>query len=321
MFVVAVCGSLTHYYYLVYLFFLCAVYFVYLVFQDKKKIVPYLVTYALSAVVALKIFPPMIFHMFEDIRGEETIENLNAFSIESFEERFQIFKYLIDNQLFAGCFIKIVIVSVVILLVWIVFLCIDKKKIEYKTNVWIWSIIIVPCICYFALVTQMAVYTDARYMIPIYAMLIIAVSGGLYKLLEKISPKILGRVVICSIGMFLAYSMITKNQCDFRKYPEEWEAHFLEYADNDCIYIHDKSWRMQTSFTEMRKYKSIKFYAEEDFYECSKMDGKKEELLVSVVSECNKKKVIEKVFELYPNLNNYKDLGVFGYSWTLYFYK
>lgn len=321
MFVVAVCGALTHYYYLVYLFFLCVVYFVYLVFNDKKKIILYLVTYAAAGFTAIKIFPAMIFHMFEDYRGEESIENLNAFSIENFWDRFKIFKDLVDTQLFAGYFTVLLIISIIVLIVRFTWAGIDKKKIECKNVGWFWSVLIIPCICYFALVTQMAVYTDARYMIPIYGGLIVSVFGVLFQTISKAAPEVFGRIIICLTGVFIIGSMVIKNQCDFRRLSVEETDIIEKYADNDCVYVHDGSWRIQASFAEMRNYESIRFFTEDNFYTYSELEKEKDDLIVAIVSECDTEAVVKKVLELYPELKQYEKVGSFAYSDTFYFSK
>lgn len=319
MFTVAVCGALTHYYYLVYLFFICAVYFIYLLLHDKKKIVPYLLTYGLAGITATGIFPAMTFHMFEDTRGEESIENLNAFTVESFCNRFKQMEKLVDKQLFAGNFYLLFIGTLLILGGMIYLSYRKEKKINLDSDGWLWCVLVIPCVCYFVLVTQIAVYIDVRYIIPIFAILIIAVYGILFELISKWNLPVSGRAVVCFLGILMIVSMVHKNECDYRKLPEMWNEHFARYGESDCIYIHDNSWRIQASFAEIRNYGSVRFFSEEYFQDYSEKDTEKTELVAVIVNECNQEEVIEKIFELYPKLKKYEVFTKAGYSSTYCF--
>lgn len=99
--VVSIAGALTHYYCIVYLFFICVVYGVFLLAEKRwKDIVTLFLCMGVAAFDSVRMFPAMTYHMFSGYRGAESIQNLTHLSKEGYLERLRQFGAFLNKQLF-----------------------------------------------------------------------------------------------------------------------------------------------------------------------------------------------------------------------------
>lgn len=96
-------GALTHYYFIVYLFFLCLVFGIWLLFQRRYlETILFIVSMGLSGIFAVKTFPGMLVHMFlGGYRGVESMENLKG-SVSDYGKRLWSFYQFVNERLFGG---------------------------------------------------------------------------------------------------------------------------------------------------------------------------------------------------------------------------
>ena len=98
---ISVAGALTHYYFIVYLFFICLFWGVHLLigrrFRDAGL---FMISMILSGGLSIAVFPGMIKHMFlkEGYRGQESIENLTRFSITEYGSRLREFYSFLNES-------------------------------------------------------------------------------------------------------------------------------------------------------------------------------------------------------------------------------
>ena len=80
-------GAMTHYYCIVYSFFISAVYGIYLLFKkDYKGVLYFCITMAIAGLLSYITFPPMINHIFSGYRGQEATSNF--FDLSDYITRF-----------------------------------------------------------------------------------------------------------------------------------------------------------------------------------------------------------------------------------------
>src|SRR5699024_2209323 len=92
LFAVSVAGILTHYYFLIYLFFICCIWGILLFFEKRfREILKLLSTIILSGVIALMIFPAMVQQILNGHRGVEAVDNLKNTSLSEYIERLSTF--------------------------------------------------------------------------------------------------------------------------------------------------------------------------------------------------------------------------------------
>lgn len=120
LFVVTLLGILTQYYFLVFCFFLCGIFFLYLCATRRWKLLGiYTVLEGGAVLAAVAIFPKMLFHIFGGYRGKEAFGNVSA--KEGALEGLKKVASFISRQLFNGwlkeCILLVVAVVVVYFLV------------------------------------------------------------------------------------------------------------------------------------------------------------------------------------------------------------
>lgn len=179
----ALVGSLTHYYYLLYLGMLYIVFALkYLRQRHFKKFMYYTLTMLITAVISLTIFPYSIQHMFFGYRGQGVIyqlSNLSKFLINILLYLWKISYYGFHNLLW------------IILILLLSFILYKKSKRIVSTipkNKYI-MIIAIPTMFYFLIVAMASPWIELRYMLPIYPLLFILVIYGLFILLNSIRNK------------------------------------------------------------------------------------------------------------------------------------
>lgn len=177
-------GSLTHYYYLVFLFVLYVMYMIsYLSKKNVKDAIKYTGMMVTSAVISLAIFPYSFVHIFMGYRGTGAISNLEK--IEQMWSSLGAYLRIINNSTFNGILVLFVIIVAIILLYKIV----KNKKItiEFK-NKEFW-LMFLPTILYFILISLVSPYQEIRYIMPVCPFILIS---GFYLLkvsCEKVISK------------------------------------------------------------------------------------------------------------------------------------
>lgn len=180
VFVVTVCGAMTHYYCIVYVALISVVYGTYLLFKQQYRNILYFVcTMVAAGYVSYLIFPAMLTHIFLGPRGLEVMGN--ATNLSDFLTRFLSFSRIIIRQLFGY-------VGALLLLVLAV---ISRKKTynprnedsQTDTTVFLniisqnlkmrYALLVIPTILYFIIVTKITVFHADRYMFPIYGNIIL----------------------------------------------------------------------------------------------------------------------------------------------------
>lgn len=181
MSILIVIGSLTHYYYLVFLFILYVMYMAFnLVKKNYKNAIKYTVMMVISAMVSLAIFPYSFVHIFMGYRGAGAVSKLE--NIEQIWNSLGRYIEILNDNTFNGILIFLAIISFII----IVYKIVNNRKlvIEFKNkNFWF---MFIPAVFYFILVALVSPYKEIRYIMPVCPFMIIGVFYLLKVLLEKV---------------------------------------------------------------------------------------------------------------------------------------
>lgn len=181
--VMALVGSLTHYYYLFYLVMLFIISTIkYIKRKEWKKLELYISIMAIVAVLSLLIFPHSMQHIFWGDRGQGTIASLTDILkviINIFIFIWKVNYYGFNNLLF---FIVIAFVKIL------------QYKKKHKINInkdnegnkELLEIIYLPTIFYFIIVSIVSPFAELRYIMPVCGLVFILVIYYLEKLLRSI---------------------------------------------------------------------------------------------------------------------------------------
>ena len=184
MSVFIIIGSLTHYYYLVFLFILFVIYMgKFIKEKNIRNIIRYGITMVISASISLAIFPYSFVHMFMGYRGTGAISNLT--DITKMWNSFGAYLGILCYNVFNGILLIMILVSIGIVIYKLIK---DKKFTIAFENAEFW-IMFIPTIIYFTIVALISPYQELRYIMPVCPLLVI---GGVYLfkvLLEKVFSK------------------------------------------------------------------------------------------------------------------------------------
>ena len=313
-------GALTHYYCIVFAVFISVVYgCVLLCRKEWKKAGVFCLAQGTAAVVSVAVFPAMIDHMFSSGRGQESADNLTNSSLLAGLHRIKWFFEILDEELFGGTFIYLFFAAFAILFVcgW----CHKHSDLteEKKVTAERYLIIGIPVVLYFLLVSKIAVFITDRYMYPVYAVLFLGVSCALGSWMKGRS----GQYYIYFLVVIMTVMTVNGWKNMEWEYLYQSSAAFLDtaasYADVDCIYVYDKSWKTNTAYYEIAKYHSVTFFTMDhlDMLGDSELSSGYR-LLVAVTGD--DEAVLNQIIDLCPALNAYEHLGGYGYSNTYYLY-
>lgn len=202
------CGVLTHYYYL---FYLVALYLVFLFKYINEKQVKQLIYYTSALLVAgilsLIIFPYSIQHMFFGYRGQGVVENLNNIYeiIPSIIMQINNVNYYVFND------------TLPLILVIIIGLLIYNKK-RKKANISIdeetrkiLRMIYIPTIFFFLITSIGSPWKILRYFVPVSGLIFILIIYYLYKIMQSVISKRVANILISVLFCIILISPFVFN--------------------------------------------------------------------------------------------------------------
>lgn len=320
---VSAAGALTHYYFIVYLFFLCLFFGIYLLFDKQyRNVVYFIVSMSVSGKMAVWIFPDMIRHMFsqEGYRGQESIENLKRVSPDEYIKRLRIFYTFLNEQIFGGILTWLIII---ILLSAIYGMIHGRIKCTERKAAALWILMTGPSVCYLFLVSRMAVMMEARYIWPVYA---VVLSGGfaiLYASIGRVcgegKKRNAAAAILVSVMLITGWKMCTWEYLFSDS--EEFLNQAAQFQSEDAIYIYDAGWKLPASFYEAVNYKTAVFIPADKMEKLENLSCLDTvSLIVCMTDSCEAEAVLGELLERCPLLTEYEEIGGCGYTVTYHLY-
>lgn len=288
-------GFMTHYYFLIFMFFLAASSCIGLLLQDKnlKECIKYGMSVVLGIISAIAVYPSSLSHMFRGYRGNEATDAF--FTLENTGERLAFFGGLVNEFVFSGLLYGILGVCAILSVTTIyVFRNRDNKKEKIMKKITSHKeivILFVTTVGYFFAVAKTALLNAeeaTRYELPIFGFTLILVIGFMYCLCENLvvwwmekrkssigkersklvkkAPMII--VVLLSLSMFAScLSLLYNHQVQFL-YEEDRESieWAKEHSDDCVVYLYNATniWMIWDESEELMQYEEIYFVSMED---------------------------------------------------------
>lgn len=296
-------GTLTQYYFLIFAFFTCIVYAVYVVLEKNwKKLIGSIITGACSAGLALLIFPGMWNHIFKSSRGTEAFENVTTVGFFG-----NLWKYLelINLNIFGGLFI---LLMAVLLCLGIILTTKQKEKI----SIYPYVLLILPVCFYVLVIAKIAPYQTLRYCISTMGLLYAGIFGVLCVVVRHISKTADIYILFLAVVMLFAsyrQDLSCLDLAEKDKVAKIWENKSLR-----CIYLYDQNWKINPNMLEMFDLQDVMFININKWEEEKDNICQNESLLVFVDSECTD--MLESLKE-YTGMTREENLFASGYA-TVY---
>ncbi|MCF0114521.1 MAG: hypothetical protein HUJ56_04150 [Erysipelotrichaceae bacterium] len=241
LFLVTICGGLTHYYCYIAFFFMSAFTCFYFMFKRLwKRFLVYAGSVFAGIGVALCIFPATITHLLSNEHSANAVNNLGG------SDTFNRYLTQLKESPFGYGLLAVLVVIIVLVMI-------NRKKIN-DTLIYL-SVLVVSSVFYFLVVGMISTYVTPRYMMPMYAVLVVSFTMLLGVLIEQFSEKNIGYVVALLILVAGIPTLIMKDY----KNPVGFAA-----SNKDKIAIvysleHFDPNYMNTNAFELREYKQVYF--------------------------------------------------------------
>ncbi|MFP7492984.1 hypothetical protein SFC66_04270 [Terribacillus saccharophilus] len=318
LFFASVAGFLTHYYVLIFTFFLCALYVLYLLVKKKfKELLLYVVTYILTLGAVLLIFPSIYNHLLgEGNRGEQSINNF--MSLEGFVGNAKIFWRIISDNFFGG-YLVYLLIGIVLLLI-TTLLPLKKyanKSVLGQSSVWQYVMLIVPCTLFGLLVVNIAVFTVERYIQPIFPLLILIFVTLLFHVVRLYTAKTISLIIGCVLLAVICITGYTKTTSfEYLMTPSAEALDIAEqYRDKDSVYLYEIPWQVVPSYEELSYLNSVTFYTP-DKMEALVNDTDYDDFILYTNS--GDESVVQSIVDQLPNVDTYTKLYHYEYNHAYY---
>ena len=252
LFITIVCGSLTHYYFIVFAFFISSVIGFIMVKEKRiKEIIGYVMTMGSAGIAIYMIFPATVYHIFKRGRGAESIENIKTSNLV---EQLKGYMDIINAELFGGLLGFIILMFVVLWLVDLINSKIHKENLIChfdRMKASRYCCLLLPSLGYILLIAKSAPYIVDRYVASIYAVMLAAVWGILYTCFKNVyaRTKVRNLIIMCFAALVVILSF--KN-CDWEYLYRESEERLNNsevYGENsDAIVLYDYDWKINSHY-------------------------------------------------------------------------
>ena len=193
--IMALIGSLTHYFFLFYLAMLFVIMVVhYIRRKEWRQIASYLASLVVAAAVSLAIFPYSIQHMFFGYRGDGVISKLTNFANYP-DYLSNIGTYFGIVQVYA--FNSMLIALIVLIIGLYVYRLVRGIKTQVKYSPY-FKLIALPTAFYTLLVAVSSPWIELRYIMPVCALIFIAIIYWWWQLLKSVT-----KVKIATWGFYI----------------------------------------------------------------------------------------------------------------------
>ena len=312
--VLAFLGFLTHYFYLVFLFFIEASFIIPRLFAFKKNIkgiIKYGLSVLLAGILGVLAYPSCLGHVHSGYRGQEVQSYL--FDASDIFDRLSFFGGLANRFIFSGFMYIFVLISVLLLVA-----AYYKKKRGTQTDERVGEFvkfIFIPTVGYFLVSAKCSLLGDEammRYQLPIYALIVLSLALIIYGCATFVFKDSKGKVILlCIIGVvFVALNvvgLVKKNV--FYLYPEQEKMNEIaqSVSDCDCVYIYNSEtskYLLWNDFKQLSYFDRVFFVNSEDMTPITEKEISESEKLVVFISTLGEKDFDEyKSFILESNEN------------------
>jgi hypothetical protein len=175
-------GILTQYYFLVFCFFLCGLFFLYLVVKKRwSSALKYIVAEFGAIGVSVLYFPQMLYHIFGGYRGKQAMEN--AVSSEAYPEHIRTVFSVISREVLNGWIGELIVLLAAAMLVFGVKKLLSRntpKTDSPKSSGWLRQGLLVAgagltAAGYILVITKVAPYQVDRYFMCVYPLIVLVI--------------------------------------------------------------------------------------------------------------------------------------------------
>lgn len=326
----SVAGALTHYYFLIFLTWICLLYLVpFLLRGDWRFIRRFVITMGKAAVIAIALFPFMIYHIFGGYRGKQSFAN----ALHAGMKGLQGYYLILAQDLGGGPVIFTVLVITGLLLFAMKALkrkrAISVMSYQFQGLTWTWTLFAGTVILYYFTIGRVAVSVSSRYLCLCYPTVILLEFEILKTFCDRILPmseawKTLALTTLLLIILFFG-SHDYLYEWLYRGNEAQLDAALGQETYTDCVYITDcinsgDGWEINGNALSLDRLASVTFFEDPDAIGKMPELAEKDRLLLYVslqdgkADEETKEQVIRTVIKHCPKLSQSEFVMNEGYA-------
>lgn len=284
MFFNTVSAILTHYYSLVFCFFVCGLSTIILIVcREWRNLLKYVLVELGAVAASLIIFRPMYTHLFESYRGQGSFSTLTSGVVEHITKLNVVWK-IISDDLACGGLGKLLTVSILGLFVGGIAYVIrhaDLRKLQRRKGgfmirmdvrfssrfsemgmleIIIYALFLLISVSYIVLVSKVAPFQTDRYYACVYPLLTSALTGLMYKLIMMLSRRKIASGVVAVCVALLLFAGFQSKPIDYLYPRYALRIQKLEhYHGKSAIVINGKSYNSAPEkwMTEFMNYDAV----------------------------------------------------------------
>ena len=326
--VLAYVGFLTHYYYLIFLFFLEVAYWLPRLKREWKRFLLYGVSILGAGILAVISYPACLGHIFAGYRGKQATGNLR--NLTDLSARWQFFSGLMNQYLFHGAMFPVMLLTLA---------CLTALLIKrHKKMAGFVQCLLIPTIGYFCVSLKASLYGETamlRYQVSIYILILacIGVVGYLF-IKEFVTGAETSRFSRYLYGILVLAMLVVNILGLVQKrvyflYPEQasMEEQAKEHAGDTVIYLYHKDefkYLIWGDSQELWNFDKVYFVSTEDLTPLEDSEIREADRLLVYSSTMGEDKAFEEYADLIyrsnDNVKNYQKVydGVYA---TAYFFE
>lgn len=291
--IVTCLGFLTHYYFMVFAFFVAAYVCIYLVIRSKTRKAAFIYggSVCLGMALAVAYYPVCLSHIFSGYRGTESTQAFMDMSNTA--DRFEFFVGMLNDYTFSGMFYILILVGLLLYMFYSYRRKVrwagrmtgeEEKSVETKKTAEkkedpehkkaVLGLNIAVTVGFFLIVCKTAMTPSnpaeaLRYECPVYGLIIMLIVLGIVRVFEKVMNKKMISVFVLVIAVGCQIYGLCSDKVFFIY---EGAQDFVEFArqhkDADIVYIYNPNndWMIWNDGPELMEYRDIYFvpYDSED---------------------------------------------------------
>lgn len=284
--VVTCLGFLTHYYFMVFAFFVAAYVCIYLVSRKKTRKAAFIYggSVCLGMALAIAYYPVCLSHIFSGYRGTESTQAFMDMSNTT--ERFEFFVGMLNDYTFSGMFYILILVGLLLYMFysyrrkvrWAGRMTGEVKepdnvnkpsetKEDPKHKKAVLGLNITVTLGFFLIVCKTAMTPSnpaeaLRYECPVYGPIIMLIVLGIVRVFEKVMNKkiIALAVLIIAVGCQI-YGLLSDKVFFIYEGAQDFVEFARQHKDADIVYIYNPNndWMIWNDGPELMEYKDIYF--------------------------------------------------------------
>ena len=233
-------GFLTHYYYLIFLFFLEACYWLPRLKREWKSFLIYAGSMLGAGGLAVVCYPASLGHIFVGYRGKQATGNF--FHLADLSSRFRFFGSLLNQFVFQGAMLPVLLLAITALVILII-----RKRAELRVFV---TCLLLPTLGFYLVSVKASLYGEMamlRYQLPVYGLFLLCVGITIIlfarEFLQPISQRYaFGFLIACFVTLFFLEGKGILEKNVYFCYPEQKEmaAFAKEHASDTVVYLYHK---------------------------------------------------------------------------------